>query len=311
MRRFSILFFALFLFLPECFMISTELRGESPYGPLTDQEKQIIDNKGTDPRFTGKYTNTAKTGIYTCRKCGAPLYRSDDKFASSCGWPAFDDELPGAVKRQRDADGTRIEILCAKCGAHLGHVFAGENLTGKNIRHCVNSTSMVFEPQENGRLQRAVFAGGCFWGVEELMSKQEGVLSVISGYTGGKKANPSYQEVKTGKTGYAEAVEIIFDPQKTDYETLCKYFLEIHDPTEKNKQGPDIGTQYRSAIFYFDNDQRKIARKLLGILRKKGYDVATELVAFKRFWCAEDYHQDYYERMKKVPYCHRYQKRFD
>ena len=295
----------------EVLMSSLFAQEESgPYGPLSAKEKYVLEDKGTDRAFTGKYTDFFKSGVYACRKCGTPLYRSDDKFSSRCGWPAFDDEIPGSVNRSVDADGKRTEITCAKCRAHLGHVFQGEELTEKNTRHCVNSTSMVFEPQDGGRLQRAVFAGGCFWGVEELMKRQKGVLSVVSGYTGGRADNPTYQQVCTGKTGHAEAVEIIYDSTKTDFETLCKYFLEIHDPTQKDRQGPDIGTQYRSVIFYFNDAQKRTARKLLAILRDKGYDIQTKLISFRRFWPAEEKHQDYYERKGTAPYCHAWQKRF-
>lgn len=287
------------------------IQAAPPYGSLSPEESAVINDKGTERPFTGKYEKTFDRGVYACRKCGAPLYRSDDKFAATCGWPAFDQEIGNSVKRLPDADGKRTEIQCRYCGAHLGHVFMGEGYTERDTRHCVNSISMVLEPQEGGRLQRAVFAGGCFWGVEELMRHCPGVLSVVSGYTGGKIANPLYLWVKTGRTGHAEAVEIVFDSTKTDFETLCKYFLEIHDPTQKDRQGPDLGNQYRSAIFYLDKSQKEITEKLLDILKKKGYNVVTQLVPFQRFWPAEDYHQDYYEKKGTAPYCHRYTKRFD
>lgn len=157
---------------------------QSPYGPLSVEEKQVILNHGTERAFTGCYTDTFECGVYACRNCGAPLYRSDDKFHSGCGWPAFDDEIPGAVRRLSDPGDSRTEILCAGCGAHLGHVFSGEQFTAKDIRHCVNSLSLRFEPQQGGRLGRAVFAGGCFWGVEAMLARLPGVAAVTSGYTG-------------------------------------------------------------------------------------------------------------------------------
>lgn len=283
---------------------------DSPYGPLSDAEKNVILRKGTEFPFTGKYDRLFQRGVYVCRNCGAPLYSSDDKFNSGCGWPAFDDEVPGAVRKTADADKVRTEITCVRCGAHLGHVFTGEGLTEKDTRHCVNSISLVFEDQEKGRVRRAVFAGGCFWGVEELFRTRKGVLAAVSGYTGGTVPAPNYRQVCSGQTGHAEAVQIFYDSTLTDYETLCKYFLEIHDPTQKNRQGPDVGLQYRSAIFYLDDGQKKSAEALLEILRKKGYDIQTKVEGFQRFWNAEPYHQDYYEKNGRAPYCHFYKKRF-
>lgn len=283
----------------------------SPYGPLSAEEREILWNKGTEMPGSGKYVGFFGRGVYTCRNCGAPLYASDDKFNSGCGWPAFDGELPGAVKRRRDPDNVSgLEIRCAACDAHLGHVFTGERLTPRNLRHCVNSASLVFEPENGKRIQRAVFAGGCFWGVEQLMRQQPGVLAAVCGYTGGTIDFPAYRQVCSGKTGHAEAVEVFFDPAKTDFATLCRYFLEIHDPTQQDRQGPDVGKQYRSAIFYFDDAQKNTAATLLKSLRDKGYDVRTELVPFRRFWAAEPQHQNYYGRTGKTPYCHIWQKRF-
>ena len=277
---------------------------------LTQEEKAVIVDKGTERPFTGKYYDFFSSGIYTCRNCGAALYRSDDKFKSGCGWPAFEDEIKGAVKRTKDADGLRTEITCSKCGAHLGHVFLGERLTPLNTRHCVNSISMKFEPVDSPKVRRAIFAGGCFWGVEHLMSDVPGVIVVTSGYTGGAKEYPTYKEVCSGKTGHAEAVEVIYNPEKTDFEKLAKFFLEIHDPTQVNRQGPDRGSQYRSVIFYLDDEQKKIAEKLIKILKNKGLKVATKVEKAGRFWPAEDYHQDYYDRKGTSPYCHRRTKRF-
>lgn len=277
---------------------------------LTPEEKRVIINKGTDMPFRGEYDNLFEPGCYTCRQCGALLYRSEDKFKSHCGWPSFDDEIPGAVKRVTDTDGLRTEIACARCGGHLGHVFEGENLTPKSLRHCVNSTSLLFVPDSSGKFGKATFAGGCFWGVEYYMQKQKGVLAVIPGYTGGKTEYPDYKKVCSGTTGHVEAVEIIYERGKTDFETLAKYFLEIHDPTQADGQGPDIGEQYKSVIFYSSEDEKKTAEKLLGLLREKGLKTATAVEKAERFWPAEDYHRDYYNTKKSLPYCHSYTKRF-
>ena len=284
---------------------------EMKFNKLTPEEERVIVHKGTERPFTGMYDHFFEQGTYVCKRCDAPLYSSTDKFDSGCGWPSFDDEIPGAVKRTRDADGSRTEITCAKCGAHLGHVFEGEGLTDKNMRHCVNSISMTFIPEEKEvKTETGYFAGGCFWGTEHLFKELEGVISTRVGYMGGSKAKPTYKDVCTGTTNHAEAVEVVFDPSKTDYETVAKYFFEIHDPTQDDRQGPDVGSQYRSAVFYTDDNQKQIAEKLIKILKGKGYDVVTEVTKADSFWVGEDYHQDYYDVTGKTPYCHAYVKRF-
>jgi len=281
------------------------------YRQLNPKEEFVIIHKGTEQPFTGKYNKHKTQGTYTCKQCGAELFKSTDKFESHCGWPSFDDQIPGAVKRQPDADGVRVEIICTTCGGHLGHVFEGEHLTPKNTRYCVNSISMDFVPAGQTKTQRAIFAGGCFWGVEYLLQRQSGVISTTVGYTGGKTNNPTYKQVCTDKTGHAEAVEVVFDPDKIAYEQLAKLFFEIHDFTQLNQQGPDIGTQYRSEIFYVDEDQKQIAEKLIETLKQKGYNVKTKLTPASEFFSAEDYHQDYYDKSGKLPYCHAYRKIFE
>lgn len=282
------------------------------YNSLSKAESDVILKKGTETPFTGKYEKNIEKGTYICKQCGAALYYSSAKFDAGCGWPSFDEEIKGAVTRLPDPDGIRTEIECASCGAHLGHIFEGEHFTARNIRHCVNSVSLDFVQAilPAGRYGTAIFAGGCFWGVEYFMQKSQGVYTVTSGYIGGHVKNPSYKEVCTGTTGHAEAVKIIFDPRKTSYETLLKLFMEIHDPTQTGGQGPDIGDQYRSVIFYMNDEQKTIAEKNINILKAKGYNVVTDLVKATGFYEAEKYHQDYYFINGKVPYCHGYVKRF-
>ncbi len=283
------------------------------YRKLTKAEERVIIHKGTEMPFSGKYDSFYETGTYVCKRCGAELYRSSDKFDAGCGWPSFDDEIPAAVKRTPDPDGMRTEITCSNCGAHLGHVFTGEGLTDKNTRHCVNSISLLFVPAQTTNLaprDTAYFAGGCFWGVEYYMEQAPGVISAVSGYIGGIKEAPTYREVSSHTTGYAEAVRVIFAPSETTYEALAKLFFEIHDPTEVNRQGPDVGSQYRSEIFYKNMEQRATAEQLIAQLKQKGYRVATLVTPAEKFWKAEDYHQDYYAHKGGTPYCHKYTKRF-
>lgn len=272
---------------------------------LTPEEQYVILQKGTEHPFTGKYDKHFEKGTYTCKQCGAELYHSESKFDSGCGWPSFDDEIKGAVKRLPDPDGRRTEIVCANCGGHLGHVFMGERFTPKNTRHCVNSISMVFVPDSPEiRTSRAIFASGCFWGVEYYFKKAKGVTQTAVGYIGGHIKNPTYKEVCTGKTGHAEAVEVVFDPDKTDYETLARLFFETHDFTQIGGQGPDIGDQYRSVVFYLDDEQKAIAEKMIKKLENMGYKVATKVEKATTFYIAEEYHQDYYHKTGGTPYCH-------
>lgn len=278
---------------------------DTKYNKLTEEEKRVIINKGTEAPFSGEYDDFFVQGFYHCRQCDSKLYSSDDKFNSGCGWPSFDDELPGSITQKMDADGRRTEILCANCGGHLGHLFKGENLTEKNSRYCVNSLSIRFRESST-----AYYAGGCFWGVEHLLQKKEGVESVESGYMGGDVNNPTYEEVCTGNSGHLEVVKVIYNPSEITYEELTKFFFEIHDPTQENGQGPDIGNQYRSAIFYSNNKEKETIIKIIEILKEKGYNVVTSTLPVQKFWSAEEYHQDYYEKNHKEPYCHMYKRKF-
>jgi peptide methionine sulfoxide reductase msrA/msrB len=278
------------------------------FNKLTPDEERVIIQKGTEAPFTGEYEKFSEKGLYTCRQCGNMLYSSEDKFDSGCGWPAFDDEIKGAVTRTKDPDGRRTEITCARCGGHLGHVFEGEKLTDKNVRHCVNSISMDFIPAQN--IKKAYFAGGCFWGVEYYMEKLSGVLEVTSGYMGGHVKNPTYKQVCTGTTGHYEAVEVLYDDRKISFETVSREFFEIHDPTQAGGQGPDMGQQYESVVFYNNETEKAVTEKLIGVLESKGFETVTQVIKASEFWKAEDYHQDYYEHKGTTPYCHGKTKRF-
>ena len=278
------------------------------HNKLNSNEKKVILDKGTEPAFSGEFNNYKKDGLYTCKRCNSPLYKSDDKFNSGCGWPSFDDEIIGAIKRSIDADGIRTEITCANCGAHLGHIFIGEHYTEKNIRHCVNSISMNFIPVK--QTETAIFAGGCFWGTEYHFKKVKGVISTQVGYIGGKLKNPTYIEVSTSNTGHAESIKITFIPSIVTYEQLTKLFFGIHDFTQINRQGSNIGEQYRSEIFYTTDKQKNIAKKLINLLKQKDYKVATKITKAGKFWKAENYHQNYYGKHDGLSTCHSYRKIF-
>lgn len=278
---------------------------------LPDIVLAVVQEKGTERPFSGEYDNFDDAGTYLCRQCGLALFRAQTKFHSGCGWPSFDEEIADAVSRVPDQDGRRIEILCSRCHAHLGHVFEGEGFTNRNTRHCVNSLSLDFVRDLTVKdTEEAIVAAGCFWGVEYFLKTVPGVLKTEVGYTGGKKKNPTYQEVCSGGTGHYEAIRILFDPSKVSYEQIIKYFFEIHDPSQVNGQGPDIGPQYLSVIFYYDETQKAIAERVIKQLRDNSYQVATKLLPVSQFWRAEAYHQDYYLKTGKAPYCHRYEKKF-
>ena len=278
---------------------------------LTPAARHIICDKSTESPHTGVYNEVASMGSYLCRRCGLALFRAHSQFSAGCGWPSFDKDIAHAVKQVPDNDGRRMEILCSRCDGHLGHVFIGEHYTAKNSRYCVNSAAIDFV--NSGTVmdsEEAILAGGCFWGVDYHLNHIPGVLKIEVGYSGGAIANPTYDQVWGGNTGHYEVVRVLFDVAKTNYETVLKRFFEIHDPTQRTGQGPDLGQQYQSAVFYHNKTQYEILESLIQALKTNGYDVATRLLAVQPFWPAEDYHQHYYARQGKLPYCHQPVTRF-
>lgn len=278
---------------------------------LTPFVSSVALQKATEYPFTGRFLKPGSNGTYLCRACGLPLWETQHQFPSHCGWPSFDDRRIHAIKEIPDADGLRTEIICQRCNSHLGHVFRGEGFTEKNHRDCVNSVMLDFVPYiELEDTQEIIIAGGCFWGVEYWFKKQPGVLLTECGYIGGNLENPDYDRVCRGDSGHYEAVRIIFDPKITNTERLFKLFFEIHDSSQHFGQGPDIGPQYRSAIFCYDEGQKKVAEQLIHLLKQKNIISSTQLLPMTPFWAAEEYHQDYYTKHQKAPYCHIYTTRF-
>lgn len=264
------------------------------FSKLSFAERCILKDKGTEAPFSGEYNDFFEPGIFVCRACENPLYESNCKFDSGCGWPSFDDEIDGAINRYEDLSGGRhrIEICCSKCEGHLGHVFHGEQITHKNTRHCVNSLSIKFSPHKN--LETAIFGGGCFWHVEKIFAEIKGVYLANSGYMGGDTDTPTYKDVCRGDTNHTEVVRLYFNPKIIDYQLLLKIFWKSHDPTSLNRQGSDIGTQYRSVIFYLCDLQKTLAEKSkIEAQQNLNQPIVTEIVTAQKFFRAEEYHQNY------------------
>ena len=267
------------------------------FSHLNSDEKKILRDKGTEPPFTGKYDDFFEPGVFICRACGSALYESNTKFNAGCGWPSFDDEIDGAIVRYEDLSGGRVrtEICCSKCDGHLGHVFHGEQITEKDTRHCVNSLSIRFKPYEN--LEQATFGGGCFWNVEKIFRKINGVYLLSVGYMGGDTVNPTYQQVCKGNTNHAEVVQLYFNPEIISFLELLQIFWENHNPTTLNKQGADEGTQYRSVVFYHSKKQKSIVENSIKQQKKKwNKPIVTYLNSAGKFYRAEEYYQNYFNK---------------
>ncbi len=284
---------------------------------LSTEESRVLLGKGTERAFCGNLLDNKLKGAYLCKLCGLPLFASNAKFDSGTGWPSFFqpfDKDHIAYHKDTSLGMERVEIDCARCGGHLGHVFDdGPRPTG--LRYCLNSASLDFSEQDKDgnipftgdaqpiKMQTAYFAGGCFWGVEDRFQQLPGVISAVSGYQGGKVRDPDYKLVCTGTTDHAETVKIDFDPTKITYTQLLEKFFKFHDPTQLNRQGPDFGTQYRSAIFAADDEQLKQAQAFIAEQAKsekyKSRKIVTQVTKVAdvgKFYPAEEYHQDYHEK---------------
>lgn len=284
------------------------MKQSAHFNPLTSEEKRVILDKGTEAPGSGEYEHLTRDGVYLCRQCNALLYDSKDKFDAHCGWPAFDDDVSGAVQKTTDADGRRTEITCAHCGGHLGHIFEGEGFTEKDTRHCVNSLSMRFVPRDFGPQEKPaiVLGGGCFWCLDASYRMISGIEDIVVGYAGGTTQNPSYEEVSSGETGHAEVVSLSYDPAKISYTDILSIFFALHDPTTPNKQGNDIGTQYRSVIFYKTWKQKEEAEQFIRTLSDAQTfeaPIVTIISPPASFFPAEEYHQNYYAKNPNQAYC--------
>lgn len=280
-------------------------------GKLDEETYRVTQRAGTEAAFCGNLLDNKKEGVYTCVVCGLPLFASANKFDSGTGWPSF--YRPVEMKHiaeivDTSLGGERVEIRCVRCGAHLGHVFEdGPRPTG--LRYCLNSVSLVFvEDGEDGpatslpvvQVETAYFAGGCFWGIEHYFQQGRGVLDAVSGYMQGDRANPSYEEVCGSGTGHAETVKVVFDPSEISYRRLLAAFFVMHDPTTVDRQGPDVGSQYRSGIWFTSGAQEEAARAFIAEMAESekfaGRAIVTEVESAGEFFEADLYHQDYVEK---------------
>lgn len=296
---------------------------------LTPEQYHITQEGGTERPFENAYWKNKEPGIYVDIVSGEPLFSSLDKFDSGTGWPSFTRPLvvDNIVRRADFAYGMlRMELRSAGADSHLGHVFDDGPPEQGGRRYCINSAALRFIPMDrleeegygefrslfrneasSAAREIALLAGGCFWGVEEILRNVPGVVDTVVGYTGGDFDKPTYEDIKTGRTGHAEAVRVEFDPSRTSYEAILEVFFRLHDPTTLNQQGNDRGTQYRSAIFALDDEQRKLAEAVKERVARSGKwsaPIVTEVVKAGTFYEAENYHQDYLQRNPHGYNCH-------
>lgn len=292
---------------------------------LTEEQYRCTQENGTEKPFQNKYWNHKEDGIYVDVVSGEPLFSSLAKFDSGTGWPSFTEPLTNsAVKKRNDSSHgmIRTEVRSSVADSHLGHVF-NDGPSPSGLRYCINSASLRFVPlafmQSEGygayvfqfadklKWETATLAGGCFWGLEKLLGEMSGVIETRVGYSGGAKKNVTYEEVKTGLTGHAESVQVLYDPKRTNYEQILLAFFRLHDPTTRNRQGNDIGTQYRSAVFAHTENQQAAAKKVIARVnasKKWKNPVVTEVEKFTGFAAAEDYHQKYLKKNPNGYTCH-------
>ncbi len=297
---------------------------------LSSEQFHVTQECGTEPPFQNAYWNNHKDGIYVDVISGEPLFSSKDKFDSGSGWPSFTKPLETNVTEKKDVTlgMARIEVRSKNADSHLGHVFDDGPSDKGGLRYCINSASLRFVPadrleaegygqyaslfspvkQETKTREEVYLAGGCFWGMEDLLRKIPGVIETESGYTGGWLKNPKYDDTHDSKSGHAESVKVVFDPTKLNFEELLeKWFFRMHDPTTANRQGNDVGSQYRSAIFFTSEAQQKAAQRVKERINASGKwksPVVTEIAAASTWYPAEDYHQDYLQKHPDGYTCH-------